>query len=152
MKNMNTPNAELEVLAASRAITLILQNFGALTDLPLELAKVVWVTSYRASVIWSKVESGGGAIALTKSMLVGGGHDAREFEERTSQIKFLNRIVPMLRAANPKDKKSDTQLVVDILKWEILDASDMSYIRRLIARKFAKVDAMYDQSLPQELM
>ena len=35
--------------------------------------------------------------------------------------------------------------MVDILKWGILDAPDMSGIRRLAARKFAKADPMYGQ-------
>lgn len=145
-------SADFEILAASRATALILRQYGVLVDLPVELAKVVWVIAYRACAIGMKVEDGGGAQAITKSLLVGGGHDAREFEQRTRQMEFLAKIVPIVRAAKSQDRRVDAQLAVDILKWNIIDAPDMSNIRRLIARKLAKADPMYSQDLPQELM
>ena len=152
MKSTNMPGSDFELLATSRATALILHRYGALTDLPAELAQVVWVTAYRACAIGLKVENGGGAHAITKSMLIGGGHDARELEHRTRQMEFLNQLVPAVREARLEDRNADAQLAVDILKWCILDAPEMSNIRLFIARKFAKADPMYSQGLPQELM
>lgn len=146
------PGMDFDPLAADRAIALILRQYGGLQDLPPEFAKAIWVTAYRACSIGIKMESGGGALAFTKSMLVGGGHDARELEQRTHQMEFLKQMVPIVRAAKPKDRRVDAQLAVDILKWNIIDAADMSNIRRLIARKLAKADPMYSQQLPHELV
>jgi hypothetical protein len=151
MKNAHMSSADFEMLAADRATALILRCYGGLGDLSEEFAKVIWVTAYRACAIGLQLESGG-AEAITKSMLVGGGHDARELEQRTRQMEFLNQIVPIVRAAKPKDRRADAQLAVDILKWNIIDAADMSNIRRLIARKRAEADPMYSQELPQELV
>lgn len=144
-------SADFEMLAADRATALILGRYGGLGDLPEELAQVIWVTAYRACAIGLRIETGGGAKAITKSMLICGGHDARELEQRTHQMEFLEQIVPIIRAAKPKEREADTRLAVDILKWNIIKAAEMSGIRRLIARKLAKADPMYSQSIPQEL-
>jgi hypothetical protein len=151
LERAHMQNTDFETLAADRATALILIRYGGLGDLPQELAQVVWITVYRACAIGLKVENGGGASAITKSMLVGGGHDARELQERTLQMKFLQQIVPIIRAANPTDRRADVQLAVDVLKWNIIDAADMSGIRRMIARKLARADPMYNQPIPQGL-
>ena len=143
---------DLETRSADRAMRLILDRYGGLGDLPEEFALVVWVTVYRACATSLKLEAGGGARALMKSMLVGHGLDALEFEQRTLQMGFLEQIVPIIRDAKPKDRRADVQLATDVLKWGIIDAADMSGIRRFIARKIAKADPMYSQSIPSGLV
>jgi hypothetical protein len=96
-------NADFATLAADRAAALILSRYGRLGDLSEELAHVIWVTAYRACAIGLKVESDGGAWAITKSVL-SGGDVAPELKERTLQMEFLQKIVPIVRAADPKTK------------------------------------------------
>ena len=98
-----------------------------------------------------EVERGGGATALTKSMLIGGGADAREFDRRTRQLGFLKQIVPSVRAGTLREQQAEAQLVIDMLKWN-MPATEISGIRRLLARKFAKADAMYNQPIPAVLL
>ena len=144
-------SADLESPVAKRTIALIQDQHGSLADLPQELVHVIWVTTYRACEISMEIERGGGAHALTKSMLVGGGTDAREFDRRTRQLGFLKQIVPSIKAGTLRERQADTQLVVDMLKWN-MPATEMSGIRRLLARKFAKADAMYNQPIPACLL
>lgn len=136
---------------AERAIELISRKYGSLKDLPEEFRQVIWVTAYRASAISLKIENDGGAIALTKSMLIGGGLDAREFETSIRELEFLVQMVPIVRSGQPRQKAADAQLVIDILKWGIIDAPNMSVVRRMITRKFASADKMYDMPMPEEI-
>ena len=144
-------SADFESPVAKRTITLIQHQHGSLADLPQELVHVIWVTTYRACEISMKVEEGGGAIALTKSLLVGGGADARELDRRTRQLGFLKQIVPSVRAGTLRERQADAQLVIDMLKWN-MPATEMSGIRRLMARRLAKADAMYKQPVPACLL
>jgi len=139
-------------LAMERAINLIRGKYGSLRDLPEEFRQVVWVTAYRASAIGLKIEAGGGSMALMKSMLTDGGRDAKEFEACTRQLQFLEQMVPIVRSADGRQKLADAQLVVDMLKWGITDAADMSAIRRTIARKFAKADGLYEMAVPEDVL
>ena len=142
---------DLESPIAKRSIALIQIQHGSLADLPQELAHVIWVTTYRACEITIELEKGGEATALTKSMLIGGGADAREFDRRTRQLGFLKQIVPSVRAGTLREQQADAQLVIDMLKWN-MPATEISGIRRLLARKFAKADAMYNQPIPAVLL
>lgn len=139
-------------ITIKRAISLIRGKYGCLQDLPEEFRQVVWVTAYRASAIGLKVEAGGGLTALMKSTLVDGSRDAREFETCTRQLHFLEQMVPIVRSAEGKQKLADAQLVVDILKWGIIDAADISAIKRMIARKLAKADGLYEMQIPEDVL
>jgi hypothetical protein len=139
-------------LAIERAIKLIGGKYGSLRDLPEELRQVVWVTAYRASAIGLKIEADGGPMALMKSMLIDGGRDAKEFEACSLQLQFLEQMVPIVRSAEGRQKLADAQLAVDILKWGIEDAANMSAIRRMIARKFAKADSLYEMAVPEGVL
>ena len=145
---MPPPN-ELET---ERAINLVRAKYGSLVDLPEEFRQVVWVTAYRASAIALKIEAGGGPMALMKSMLADGGRDAKEFDTCTRQLQFVEQMVPIVRSANGRQKLADAQLVVDILKWGITDAADMSAIRRTIARKLAKAHPLYETAVPEDVL
>ena len=136
--------------ASKRAIHLIRDHHGSVADLPQELVQVIWVTTCRACEISMKMEEGGGAAALTKSLLIDGGIDMREFERRTRQLDFLKQIVPSVRAGTSREREADAQLVIDMLKWN-MPATEMSAIRRMLARKFAKADPMYNQPIPSGL-
>ena len=75
-----------------------------------------------------------------------------DLEEATLRIQFLQKMLPVIRA-NKTDiaKATDAQLVIDILKWGILDAASMSGIKRTILRQFAKADPMYKMPIPLEI-
>lgn len=136
---------------AERAIALILQKYGSLKDLPDEFRKVVWVTIYQACAIGLKLEQGGGPNAIAKSFLMDAGRETFDMGEAVRRMEFLEQMVPLVRSGNPRESAGNAQLVVDMLKWGILDAPDMSGIRRLAARKFAKADPMYGQPIPARL-
>ena len=136
---------------AERAIELISSKYGSLNYLPEEFRQVIWVTVYRASAIALKIENAGSAIALTKSMLIGGGIDAREFETSIRELELLEQMVPIVRSGQPRQKAADAQLVVDILKWGIIDAPNISAVRRMITRKFASANKMYGMPMPNEI-
>lgn len=90
---------------AERAIELISSKYGSLKNLPEEFRQVIWVTAYRASAIGLKIESSGGAEALTKSVLIDGGRDAREFESSILALEFLEQMVPIVRSGQPDKRR-----------------------------------------------
>lgn len=91
------------------------------------------------------------ATALAKSMLIDGGRDAQEWETSIQELEFLEQMVPIVRSGQPRQKTADAQLVVDILKWRIIDAANLSTVRRMIMRKFASADKMYNMPVPEEI-
>ncbi len=97
-------------------------------------------------------EAQGGANALVKSMLLDGGRLAREFEQSTLRVKLLHDMIPIIRSGTSRAAQlADAQLLIDLLKWGIIDAGSMSGLRRTIARQFAKADPEYDNPVPQEV-
>ncbi len=97
-------------------------------------------------------EAQGGPNALVKSMLLDGGRFAREFEASTLRVKLLHEMIPIIRSsASRAAQLADSQLLIDLLKWGIVDAGSMSGLRRTIARQFAKADPEYENPIPQEV-
>ncbi len=144
--------AKSQEVVSQRAIKFIQNNWGSLKDLPTSLIPVIWVTVYRSLEIALTVEAGGGSRALLKNTLVGDRRLMPDLEEATLRIQFLQKMLPVIRA-NKTDiaKATDAQLVIDILKWGILDAASMSGIKRTILRQFAKADPMYKMPIPLEI-
>ena len=136
----------------SRAIEFIRQNFGSLGDLPKAVIPVIWVTAYRSMEAAMTAEAQGGQNALVKSMLLDGGQFAREFEASTLRGKLLHDMIPIIRSsASRAAQLANSQLLIDLLKWGIVDAGSMSGLRRTIARQFAKADPEYENPIPQEV-
>jgi len=143
-----TPDDEVH----KRAITFIERKWGSLRDLPANLVPVVWVTVFRSQETALIVERSGGSNALVKSTLLDHGKLSLEFNEAIRRIQFLEKIIPVIRSSSSADRLADSQLVVDVLKWGIADAGDMSLLRRTLLRQFAKVDSMYGLSFPTEIV
>jgi hypothetical protein len=141
-----------EKLARQRAINFIEKNWGKLGDLPKPVIAAVWVTVYRTLETASKVEAEGGSKGLLKNTLIGDRRLLPELKEATARIEFLQKMIPAIRS-NPSnmEKLADGQLLVDILKWNILDAADMSVLKRAVLRRFAKVDPEYKRPIPPEI-
>jgi hypothetical protein len=55
--------------------------------------------------------------------------------------------LPLIRS-----QEAESQLLIDILKWNIIDAADMSALRRSVGRLFAKADPAYKESVPAEIL
>jgi hypothetical protein len=136
----------------SRAVEFIRRNFGSLGDLPKAVIPVIWVTAYRSMEAAMTAEAQGGPNALVKSMLLDGGRFAREFEASTLRVKLLHEMIPIIRSsASRAAQLADSQLLIDLLKWGIVDGGSMSGLRRTIARQFAKADPEYENPIPQEV-
>jgi hypothetical protein len=73
-------------------------------------------------------------------------------EEATLELEFLKETVPIIQHSRSSWKQAaDSQLLVDMLKWKLLDAPNMSLLRRAWARRKAKPDPMYDRPVPLQL-
>jgi hypothetical protein len=131
-----------------RAIHLIIQKWGTLRGLPPAVIPIVWVTVYRAVETGMHVEAAGGPSAVVKDMLIGGGGQYQELREATNKLKYLERIVPMLRGST---RRGDAQLTIDLLKWNIVDAANMSFLSRAFARLRATPDPAYKDRVPPEI-
>jgi hypothetical protein len=145
------PNYVSEETVRRRSIDFIRKKWGSLGDLPKHVIPVVWVTTYRSLEITMKVEAEGGPIGLMKNKLIGDGQLAHQFEDATTKIEFLDRMISLLRSTpSPRERAIDGHVFVDVLKWGI-DARSMSGLRRTIARQFAKADPEYEKPTPPEL-
>lgn len=61
-------------------------------------------------------------------------------------------MIPIIRSsASRAAQLADSQLLIDLLKWGIVDAGNMSGLRRTIARQFAKADPEYENPIPREV-
>jgi len=135
-----------------RAVEFIRKNFGSLRDLPKPLISVVWVSIYRTTEIAMRVEASGGSTALLKDALIGDEQLNLKFEEAVLQVEFLQKMIPTIRAnKSPTERLSDSQLAIDILKWGIDDAVDISWLKRFVLRKFRKADPLYKRPFPPEI-
>ena len=133
------------------AIELILKKFGNLRDLSEEFRQVVWVTVYAAMSIGAKIEEGGGARAITKSILLDHGKDARELESSLNQLKFVTQMIHEFRSSNASDAEFAAQMAVDVLKWRMEEAPNMSVLVRMVVRRFSKADKAYGMRVPRPL-
>jgi hypothetical protein len=132
-----------------RAINLIIRNWGTLRDMPPAVVPVVWVTVCRAIEVGLRAEQSGGATGLLKDTLVGGTLGS-EVQQATLKIQFLQRYLAILREeAGRGAQHGNAELLIDILKWNITDAADMSRLMRMLYRMFAKADPAYKQPVPQ---
>jgi hypothetical protein len=127
--------------ARQRAIDYIKKNWGGLGDLPEPLIPVIWATVYRSIQTGMMVEEEGGSKRLLKNFLVGDRKSLPALDEAILRLKFLQKMIPAIRS-NPSrmGQRAHGQLLVDILKWGIVDAASMSGLRRTILRSFAKAD------------
>lgn len=132
---------------------MIKKNFGSIRDLPKQVWPVIWVTAYRSCETAMKIEASGGSNAIVKSMLLGGGRDVYEFERGVRKIELLRNLLPLIRQAKSEmERLGNSSLLIDILKWDITDAGEMSSLRRIIARQFAKADPLYAYPIPDEIL
>lgn len=142
----------MDELAKRRSVKWILDRFGGLHDLPPEVASVVWVTVYRSMEVGIELEDQGGQRGLMKDMILGGGDLTLRTEQAALKLDFLQEMVHHIRN-NPtsSSRLADGQLLVDVLKWGMVDAADMSALRRMWRRRSAKADPLYEGKVPQEL-
>jgi hypothetical protein len=133
----------LDAEVVQRTVNLIRSKYGSLAHLPAELQHTVWVTVYRACEISMKVEQAGGSRAITKSMLLGDGRDAFELDSATRKLDLLQKMLPIVRTEPPGAREAAAQLVVDMLKWGMVDAPNTPALKRAIGRGFAKADSLY---------
>ena len=97
-------------------------------------------------------ETGGGPGAIVKSTL-NGGKLGMELEQATIQIEFLHKMIANIRSNTSRlERLADSFLLIDILKWGILDAAGMSGLRRTILRLFSKADPEYARPIPIEIV
>jgi hypothetical protein len=135
-----------------RAIDWIASNFGPLGDLPDSVVPVVWVSIYRAMEVGLEVERSGGPSGFTADLLRGGNRMERARKGMLT-IDFLVKMVPAIRQSeSERHRLADSQLLVDILRWDILDAASMSVAERLLLRQVAKSDPLYGQPVPSVLL
>jgi hypothetical protein len=84
---------------------------------------------------------------------IGGGHVMSRFASATLRLEFILKMVPIIRSHSSKREiLGDSQLLVDILKWDIIDAADMSWWQLLRARQSASADPMYRQPVPDSIL
>jgi hypothetical protein len=146
---VDDPSNVPEAAVRQRAIAYIQKHWGRLGDLPKPLVPVVWVTVYQSLKIAMKAEAEGGPKALLKDALVGDRQLTPRFEEATSRIELLRKMIPIIRSNH--SRMADAQLLIDILKWGITDAASMSMLKRTILREFAKADPEYKKPIPPEI-
>ena len=150
---MSAPMTDKQTGAAfSRAVSWIYDQFGPIGDLPASVVPVVWVTVYGAMEIGLDAEEKGGATDLTKDIIQGGNLLMR-VETSLHALDFLRNMIPTIRSASSdRERKSDSQLLIDMLKWNMLDAPTMSRWGRMRARQSAKADPMYQQAIPPAIL
>jgi len=151
-ESLDPPIASEEMLR-HRAIKWIRSEFGSVNDLQKEVVQVVWVTVYRATEA---------SAYYSRELVLTPGQDSRlhdmvqllqRGEEDVQKLKFLKKMVPIIRNNQSEmEKIADSQLLIDFLKWKMLDALNMSRWQRFCARFTAKPDPMYQHPVPSEIM
>ena len=149
---MTSKNGERSDCRA-RAVRLIGEQFGPIGDLPTQLWPVIWVTVYRSCEVAMDLEANGGANAIVKKVLLHGGQAAYEMERSIRNVGLMKDIVPVIRASkSTMERLGDSQLLIDILKWNITNAGELSVLRRVVARQFARADSLYELPVPEEIL
>ena len=129
------------------------REFGGLDDLPKPLVPVIWVTVYRSMQVGLEAERTGGVRGLVKDTLQLGDAIKRELQEATLSLEFLQKMIPNIRASqSQRAKLADAQLLIDMLKWGMMDAFDRPLWRRFLARLSAKADPLYRQPVPSVIL
>jgi hypothetical protein len=150
MAEATAPNDEA---AEARAVRYILQTWGSLRDLPAPLIPVVWVVTYQALKLAMTVEARGGQKALLENTLLGDETLAPAFEEATARISLLREMIPLIRSQTSQGARlADAHLVIDVLKWSIEDAAEISPLRRTFRRIFSKAHKDYRNDFPREIL
>jgi hypothetical protein len=136
-------------LAFVRAVDWIRRELGSVHDLPKPVIQVIWVSVYRSMETGLEAEAKGqNQMVLLKDTLQGGDLMMR-FESSVNRLGFIRKMIPLIRQ---NQSKGDAQLLIDLLKWDMLDAADMSSWQRFRARQTAKVDPMYQQPVPSAIV
>jgi hypothetical protein len=139
-------------LAFIRAVDWIHRDLGSVHDLPKPVIQVIWVTVYRSMETVLEAEAKGGQWGLAKDALQRGDLTYR-LESSIRRLEFLRKMVAGIRRnQSERGKLADSQLLIDLLKWDILDAPDMSLWQRFRARRSAKADPMYQQPVPSAIL
>lgn len=135
-----------------RAIAFTLKKWGSLRDLPAELASVVWVAALNAAEVGMRFEAAGSQGMVTGDLL-SESHFLSMAKVSVAKVQLLDRILPSVRNAGSENERlGNAQLAVDVLKWNILNAGDMSLTRRAVARLLAKTPPEYRLPMPHELL
>ncbi len=140
-------------LAFVRAVDWIHREIGSMRDLPKPVIQVIWATVYRSMETGLEAEAKGGPRALAKDLLVERGDLTYRFQSSGNRLEFLRKMIPTIRRdQSERGKLGGYQLLIDLLKWDILDAADMSLWQRFRARRSAKADPMYQQPVPSAIL
>jgi hypothetical protein len=132
-------------------IDYICKRWGSLRDLPEQLVPVIWVSTRQCLKVVMTAEING-ELSPTKNMLVGDRKLLLDFQRVIPTIDFIERMISYIRAEQPNWKRlGAAQLVIDFLKWRIMDVEEKSVFRRLILRQFAKAHPDYEQPIPPEI-
>jgi hypothetical protein len=135
-----------------RAVNWIHEKLGPVRDLPKEVVEVIWVNVFRSMEVGIESEGKKGPRGLTKD-LIGGGDLMWRFASAMRRLEFILKMVPIIRShSSEREILDDSQLLVDILKWGIIDGADMSWWQRLRARQSADADPMYRQPVPDSIL
>ncbi len=144
-----------QLVARQRSIEFIKRKWGSLSDLPQHVVPVVWVTTYRSIEIGMRVEAEGGPHGLLKNKLIGDRQLTPQLQKATLNIEFLEKMISLLRSTpSPRQKSIDGYVLVDFLKWAAdrdIDLANMSGLRRMMMRQFAKADPQYKKPIPPEI-
>jgi hypothetical protein len=139
-------------IIVSRAVEWIRHELGGVHDLSKLVIQVIWVTVYRSMETLLEAEAKGRPLGLLKDTLQQGDLMYR-LESSTNRLNFLRKMIPAIRQnQTERGKHADSQLLIDLLKWDMLDAPDMSLWQRYRARRSGKADPMYEQSVPSAIL
>ena len=145
--------AEARAIIEARAIELVKRHFDSLGELPTEVAQVVWVTSFRSCEVGFAAEAAGGAHGMLKDQLIGEHKLLPNLKEQLIKFDFLKKMIGIIRSqTDMRVRKADVQILVDCLKWNILEPGNLSPIRLAIARKLAKPDSLYGKPIPSQIL
>jgi hypothetical protein len=136
-----------------RSIKWILERLGSLHDLPDDVAATAFVTVYRCIEAGVDLENQGGQRGLLKSMILGNGELMIKTRQATIRLEFLQEMIVAIRKnVSNSARLADGQLLIDILKWGMTDAGEMSGLRRMWVRRSAQADPLYGSPIPREIL
>ena len=139
-------------LAFVRAVDWIRRELGSVHDLSQPVIQVIWVTVYRSMETGLEAEANDGSLGLVKDTLQRGDLMMR-LESSVNRLEFIRKMIPAIRRnQSERGKQADSELLIDLLKWDMLAAADMSLWQRFRARRSAKADPMYQQPVPSAIL